>query len=81
MFTIEVEKKGKDEEFTLEDLEMYHEECYGGKIEATDEDLLSCKRCGYFEEIDKDIALTIIKTVIDGQERKTKYAWIVVRRI
>ena len=32
MFTIEVGKKGKDEEFDFEDLEMYHKECMGGRI-------------------------------------------------
>jgi hypothetical protein len=31
-FTIEVKKKEKDEDFKFEDLEMYHQECYGGKI-------------------------------------------------
>ncbi len=32
MFTIEVEKKEKDEEFGFKDLEMYHKECIGGRI-------------------------------------------------
>lgn len=31
MFTIEVKKKEKDEEFGFEDLEMFHKEC-GGRI-------------------------------------------------
>ena len=32
MFTIEVKKKEKNEEFTFEDLEMFHGECGGGQI-------------------------------------------------
>ena len=31
-FTIEVKKKEKDEEFSFKDLEMFHQECCGGKI-------------------------------------------------
>jgi hypothetical protein len=36
--TIEVKKQEKDEEFKFEDLEMYHGDCYGGriKIEVTE---------------------------------------------
>ena len=33
MFTIEVEKKDKDENFALNSLKMRHKECYGGVIE------------------------------------------------
>lgn len=33
-FTIEVKKKAKDEEFSFEDLEMFHRECCGGKIKV-----------------------------------------------
>ena len=62
MFTIEVEPKGKDQEFSFRHLEMYHKECYGGKINiiSTTEDFghpntgfedldfykLTCTRCG-----------------------------------
>jgi hypothetical protein len=31
-FTIEVEKRGKDEDFDFGDLKMWHRECYGGRI-------------------------------------------------
>jgi len=34
-FTIEVEKKGKDEEFGFEDLEMSHKECNGGRVKQS----------------------------------------------
>lgn len=56
-FNIEVKKRGKDEEFGFEDLEMFHQECYGGKIkvkpefsakrETVNEWLLQCERCKY----------------------------------
>jgi hypothetical protein len=31
-YTIEVKKKRKDEKFSYEDLEIFHSECYGGKL-------------------------------------------------
>lgn len=34
-FTIEVEKRGKNEDFAFRDLKMWHRECYGGRIVAT----------------------------------------------
>ena len=79
MFTIEVKKKAEDEEFSFKDIEMFHQECMGGKIEITKSDLssdmgghnLTCKRCGTQKEIEiGDETINIIKTVIDGQERK-----------
>jgi len=33
IFTIEVKKREKDEKFSFEDLEMFHQECFGGSIE------------------------------------------------
>jgi hypothetical protein len=57
--TIEIEKREKGEEFKFEDLLMYHQDCYGGKIKIEvikkQEDLsqrhynlfkLICVRCG-----------------------------------
>ncbi len=80
MFTIEVEKKGKDEEFTFKDLEMFHQECYGGRIEITRSKLggsppagyhLTCQRCKCEKEINIDPdAVEIVKTAIDKKERK-----------
>jgi hypothetical protein len=83
--TIEVKKKEKDEEFKFEDLEMYHEDCYGGriKIEVTKKheayglkrDLtlykLTCTRCGREIYLDKNSnsPADIIKTSIDEEER------------
>lgn len=31
-FTVEVEKKGKDEDFAFSGLKMWHQECYGGAL-------------------------------------------------
>ena len=79
MFTIEVKKKGKDEEFGFKDLEMFHQECYGGKIKQSqyrerEEDwMLTCQRCGQWCVISGDLedgVPRIVKTVMDGQERK-----------
>jgi len=84
-FTIEVKKKEKDEEFEFKDLEMYHQECYGGKIkiEVTEETesasstchtlfKLSCTKCGREIYLDKNSTFPaeIIKTSVDGKERK-----------
>jgi hypothetical protein len=84
-FTIEVKKKEKDEDFKFEDLEMWHQECYGGKIkiEITKEQLsgdwftlykLTCTRCGREIYLDKnsDSPADIIKTSIDEKERTIK---------
>ena len=32
-FTIDVEKKGRDEDSTFDELKMRHQECYGGWVE------------------------------------------------
>ena len=33
-FHIDVEKRGKDEDFAFNDLKMWHRECYGGRLEV-----------------------------------------------
>jgi hypothetical protein len=86
-FTIEVKKKEKDEDFKFEDLEMYHQECYGGeiKIEVTEEtdrneDIkyalfkLTYTRCHrtIYLNINSNFPAEIIKTSIDGKEREIK---------
>lgn len=78
-FTIEVKKRGKDEEFSFEDLELFHQECFGGEIKITQSEFshiprgynLTCQRCKSEREIDIRIeAIGIIKTAIDGKERE-----------
>ena len=75
MFTIEVKKREKDEEFSFEDLEMFHQECGGGKIEVRNRDKgwrdFICKRCEVSEcKISPENALKIIQTAIDGKKRR-----------
>lgn len=79
MFTIEVKKRGKEQEFSLEDLEMFHQECYGGGIKQEmgsglgfGEGILTCTRCEERRRvlIGQDMVFKIIQTAIDGQERK-----------
>jgi hypothetical protein len=85
-FTIEVKKKEKDEDFKFEDLEMYHQECYGGKIkiEVTEETTrgrdkyalfkLTCTRCHrtIYLNINSNSPAEIIKTSIDEEEREIR---------
>ncbi len=78
MFTIEVKKKDASEEFSFKDLEMSHQECYGGKITiggGASSYHLSCARClrniWIFREGSED-PTHIIATAIDGEERKIK---------
>jgi hypothetical protein len=83
--TIEIEKREKGEEFKFEDLLMYHQDCYGGKIKIEvikkQEDLsqrhynlfkLICVRCGREIYLDKDSnsPADVIKTSVDGKERE-----------
>lgn len=80
-FTIEVQKREKDEKFGFGDLEMFHQECQGGKIIQESTNYASwnceCTRCG------QDISLGIhnndtvrlINTAIDGEERKILDTW------
>jgi hypothetical protein len=73
MFTIEVKKREKDEDFTFKDLEMYHSECYGGKIIVYDDLLtLKCKRCNQSIHILEEEIIFLVKTAIDGKEREVK---------
>lgn len=92
MFTIEVKKKEKDEEFSFEDLEMFHQECYGGKIKVDScspdgtggegAQLLECERCGEsIRVLVSGHTATIIKTAIDGQERKIGENITVIQKI
>jgi hypothetical protein len=87
MFTIEVRKRGKDEEFNFEDViknvNVTHDNCFGGKVEfkwvpANNRDggrywSFRCKRCTVWTRIkenEEQVKLIIIRTAIDGQERK-----------
>lgn len=80
MFTIEVGRKGKDEEFRFEDLEMFHGECYGGKIEIKPDSSpglrpssrnLDCMRChSIVNGVGEEDIVKIIQTAIDGEERE-----------
>ena len=85
MFTIEVEKREKDEKFKFEDLEMFHQDCYGGKInkkfieveinpEKKESSLLEieCVCCRQKIWIPENSIIEIVKTAKDGQERKIK---------
>ncbi len=110
MFTIEVKKRGKDEKFSFEDLEMFHQECYEGGIkksqyyqgiggclsqkietpleindDAYDYFLsgwkLTCQRCWVTKLILADVqGLEIIKTAIDGKERKIGEDIVVIQK-
>ena len=80
MFTIEVGKKERDEEFDFEDVRkkatLTHQECFGGKVKWKDEMvgwIFQCQRCGSQTFVGScrhnKARETIIKTAIDGQER------------
>ncbi|HEY0089414.1 MAG TPA: hypothetical protein VGB37_11260 [Candidatus Lokiarchaeia archaeon] len=81
-FTIEVRKKEKDEEFEFKELEILHQECYGGKIvvkdfkERIDEEskhpLLVCSRCKKEIDIWDYDMIKIIRTAVDGEKREIK---------
>ena len=86
MFTIEVRKRGKDEEFNFEDViknaNVVHDDCYRGKaeiefVEGEEFDYWSfyCGRCDAEEKIHQSdegemMKLKIIQTAIDGEERQ-----------
>ena len=85
MFTIEVEKKGKDEEFGFRHLRLFHQECYGGKIEQNhweeEEWRLICQRCKQKRDINEgDQTILIIQTAIDGEKREIKSKNIIIIR-
>ncbi len=81
VYTIKVKRKRKDGEFSFKDLEMYHCECYGGKMYQGywHGDYLGCKRCGATLSIDEEEIMKFVKTAIDGKERKLKENGIVVQ--
>lgn len=84
MFTIEVKKREKDEEFSfgdaLKSAQVVHDDCYGGKgefkwVSGEDHDYwyFYCKRCLVETQIRgqrEEVRLKIIQTAIDGKERK-----------
>lgn len=76
-FTIEVKREEKDrEDLKFADLQMFHRECYGGRIKVkgvpSGVKTLVCQRCGKqcIPERGEEGVIRIIKTAIDGQERK-----------
>jgi len=77
MFTIEVVKKGKDEEFGFGDLELFHQECRGGEVKCQDDitnQTFRCERCGEVVRTSKTgTKLEIVLTAIDGKERQLKH--------
>ncbi len=79
--TILIEKKKEGSNPKFSDLKLYHKECKGGSIESKHEgklisgDLIfSCRRCHAECKIEKGrentIKSEIIKTSLDGEERK-----------
>jgi len=80
VYTIKVKKKRKGEEFSFTGLVMFHGECYGGSIdtEIMRPDLV-CIRCGASLSIDQEDRIKLIKTAIDGKERKLKENGIAVQ--
>jgi hypothetical protein len=84
MFTIKVEKRERNEEFSFESIlksaEVVHEDCYGGKanfkwIVGDDYDYwrCACERCDAVAQIRGDeekVKLEIVQTAIDGKERQ-----------
>ena len=73
-FTIEVERKGKDQEFDSNDLKLFHQECGGGHIDINFDERwwhLKCGRCHTRISVWAGEAGTasIAKTSIDGQKR------------
>jgi len=64
------------EEDTNLETEVFHEDCHNGKAEIhnydRNEPTLICQRCGHRERINlsTDFRIAIIKTTIDGKERK-----------
>ena len=75
-FTVEVEKKRRDEDFTFSLLSLFHRECMGGTILKIMSDLsgqywrLICTRCNAEVGVSQGGTISIIKTAIDGEERE-----------
>lgn len=86
MFTIEVKKREKEEEFNFKDLlksvNIVHDDCYRGKANmrwVESDDLaywfFGCKRCDTSTRIieineKKEMKLKIVLTALDGKERQ-----------
>jgi hypothetical protein len=84
-FTVAVERKSPDEQFTADDIELFHEECGGGKISRSSIGqagyasspaswALQCNRCHTTEYLPVSEAGTalLMKTAVDGKSRKMK---------
>jgi len=81
MFTIEVEKKDKDNKFDFMSLKMFHQECMGGEIERSFIYIgktlhFECKKCGVKRSIGltDGLRIKIINIAINGgsEEVETK---------
>ena len=74
-FTITVHKKVAEEDFGLKDLDLRHDECMGGRIEATSEGdvwSLKCHRCNVSTRIwvSEAGSVALMKTAVDGSRRQ-----------
>jgi hypothetical protein len=75
MFTVAVERKAPDEQFTAEDIKLFHQECGGGAITISMDIShwrLHCIRCHTKTSVpvSKDGTALLMKTAIDGGSRK-----------
>ena len=82
-FTIEVEPMASDDEFRVQDLELYHAECGGGPISwlrhtGVTDWFLNCKRCGVGTRIPVSEGGTVrmAQTVLDGEQRTLSALYI-----
>lgn len=78
-FTVVVERKSPDEQFTADGIKLFHQECGGGQITRTGDEghtdwKLHCRRCrtSAFVEVSKDGTALLMKTAIDGESRQIK---------
>lgn len=77
VFTLWVKQKESWETFNVRELRIWHEECYGGELEAwrsndnPHETITRCKRCGAWSPwigVSGDLS-KVAKTALDGQPR------------
>jgi len=79
--TILIEKTNESDNLKLADVKLCHKECKGGRIESKREgrlisnDLIFCCRrchteCKVLKENENEIVSQIMKTSLDGEERK-----------
>lgn len=71
-FTIEVLEKRQDDDFVFADLEMFHQECAGGKIKSENgagQWVLRCHRCNVWTTVRASERGTaaIVKTALDSE--------------